>query len=78
MGAFPYDYPIASLRGAPQVPPGQIRRSMRARIHWLDAKIAERRVTGLPVSMFVEELAAVVALLDRAGVDLVSVIGDAS
>ena len=49
--------------------PAQVRRALRRRLAWLEWTILERRATGAPVDMFVEEKRAIEQSLEMWEVD---------
>ncbi len=56
---FADDHFIPSLRGEKRIAPAAVRKRLASRAAWLEETIQEREPMGLPVSLYLEELAAI-------------------
>lgn len=63
---FPSDHVVEALRDFPIPTWMRMKRALAQRCAWLDARIGQRVALGLPVRRELEELAAIVALVELA------------
>lgn len=62
---FPPDHYLEALRGHPKPEPSRIKRILAKRCVWLSKKIRQRAQLGEPMDLYLEELAAIVELVER-------------
>lgn len=65
MSNFREDHYCESLRGLKKPSPSNILKALAKRCQWLEKKIETNTVLGKPISFHLEELAAIVAIVEK-------------